>query len=584
VAEARCDVLVVGGSLGGVAAALRAGRAGARVILVEESGWLGGQISAQGVCTPDENRWIETTGGTASYLDFRERTREYYRTSYRLSDAGLSQLHLNVGSCWVSRLAVEPKAARDILASMLADLSNVEVRLHSRVVEVENRINTIHAVTVQSATGALARILPGFVLDATELGDLLPLAGAEHLVGAESRAETGEPDAPEQARQDWIQPFTIPFALELRPDGEDHTIAAPPDYAELKELQRYHILDGAMRGTFGELGWWTYRRAIAAGNFDDPAFACDVAMINTGSNDFKGGVIPRGEPDLDSETLAQARRASLGYVYWLQTECPREDDPSRRGYPELKLRADWFDTEDGLAPHPYIRESRRIRAVKTVVEQEIVAADSYGIVHQPGPRATIFHDSVGIGHYWLDIHDGGTDEPSRFLETKPFQIPLGALIPVRITNLLPACKNLGVTHLANGAYRLHPIEWNVGESAGALAAFCSAEGLAPRAVLDDSRALRRFQRVLLEAGVPLYWWTDLPRDHPAFLAAQALAIEEVWPGGDSLEFQPDEPMTDNTAALLAARTGLGAEAMLGRTRGECAEWIYDSLHGDGWSD
>lgn len=578
-AEERCDVLVVGGSLGGAAAALRAGRAGARVILVEESGWIGGQISAQGVCTPDENRWIETTGGTAAYREFRERTREYYRTRYRLSEAGRMQTHLNVGGCWVSRMAVEPKIARDILVAMLEEVPSADVHLHTRVVEVENRINTVHAVTVQSADGAVTRILPSFVLDATELGDLLPLAGVEHVVGAESRAETGEPDAPERARRDWIQPFTFPFALELRPAGEDHTITPPPDYEDLKALQRYHVLDGAMRGMFGDLGWWTYRRAIAAANFDDPAIPCDVAMINTGSNDFKGGVVPTGDPDADMETLARARRASLGYVFWLQTECPREDDPARRGYPELKLRGDWFDTDDGLAPHPYIRESRRIAAVKTILQQEIVAADSSGVVRQPGPRAAFFPDSVGIGHYWLDIHDGGSDEPGRFLETRPFQIPLGALVPVRITNLLPACKNLGVTHLTNGACRLHPVEWNVGESAGALAAFCATEGVTPRAVREDSRRLRRFQLTLLEAGIPLYWWTDVPNDHPAFRAAQMLAVEGLWPGGDSLAFHPDGPMTEDLAANLAARTGLDLDAMLGRSRGDCAARIYDSLHG-----
>src|SRR5206468_9538617 len=49
----------------------------------------------------------------------------------------------------------------------------------------------------------------------------------------------------------------------------------------------------------------------------------------------------------------------------------------------------------------------------------------------------------------------------------PFQIPLGSLIPKRVENLLPACKNLGTTHITNGCYRLHPVEWNIGESAGA---------------------------------------------------------------------------------------------------------------------
>src|SRR5579872_5930535 len=109
--EVRCDVLIVGGSLGGVAAALRAGEMGARVALLEETDWIGGQLTAQGVCTPDENRWIESGGGTASYRAFRARAREHYRTRYRLSEAGAAPERLHVGGCWVSRLAVEPKVA-----------------------------------------------------------------------------------------------------------------------------------------------------------------------------------------------------------------------------------------------------------------------------------------------------------------------------------------------------------------------------------------------------------------------------------------------------------------------------------------
>src|SRR5207244_5369120 len=156
---------------------------------------------------------------------------------------------------------------------------------------------------------------------------------------------------------DWIQPVTAPFALELRPKGEIHTMSRSAGYDEFQRLQEYHILDGAMRGMCGDLGWWTYRRVIAAENFDDPTFRCDVAMINTGSNDFKGGVIPTGVADSDSEVVRRARLASLGYVYWLQTECPRVDEPGKLGYPEFKLRGDWFDFSEGLAPAPYIRES-----------------------------------------------------------------------------------------------------------------------------------------------------------------------------------------------------------------------------------
>src|SRR5262245_38369141 len=111
--ELKCDVLVVGGSLGGVAAAMRAAEMGADVILIEESEWIGGQLTSQGVCTPDENLWIEQGGGTASYRALRERIRAHYRAN-GLSETGKRQEFLNPGSCWVSRVSFEPKVARAI--------------------------------------------------------------------------------------------------------------------------------------------------------------------------------------------------------------------------------------------------------------------------------------------------------------------------------------------------------------------------------------------------------------------------------------------------------------------------------------
>src|SRR3712207_8972640 len=48
----------------------------------------------------------------------------------------------------------------------------------------------------------------------------------------------------------------------------------------------------------------------------------------------------------------------------------------------------------------------------------------------------------------------------------PFQVPLGAMIPVRVNNLIAGCKNIGTTHVTNGCYRLHPVEWTIGEAAG----------------------------------------------------------------------------------------------------------------------
>src|SRR3982751_3920441 len=97
------------------------------------------------------------------------------------------------------------------------------------------------------------------------------------------------------------------------------------------------------------------------------------------------------------------------------------------------LRPDAMGTTDGLSKHPYIRESRRIVALKTIVEHEVSAQFQRGVLAAP------FGDSVGIGWDPIDIHRSGADDVGLSCRTRPFQIPLGALIPVRITNLIAAC-------------------------------------------------------------------------------------------------------------------------------------------------
>ena len=574
-ADVSCDVLIVGASLGGVAAALRAGAIGATVCLVEPSGWIGGQMTGQGVCTPDENEYVETVGSTAAYRDFRQRVREFYRTTYRLSGEGAAMPRLNVGRCWVNEgFSVEPLIGMRVFQEMLAEFPGISVVLGTAAVSVEREGDGITAVNAVAQDGTATRFAAPFVLDATDGGDLLPLAGAEWTVGAESRTDTGEPDAPAQAHPQWVQPFTFPFAVERRPVGEDHTISPPPGYAQLKAAQGYGIQDGPIRQVFGgAFPWWTYRRVIAAENFADPAFPHDIATINTGSNDYEGGIVPSGSPETDAQTLTAGRLASLGYLYWLQTECPRDDDPARRGYPEMRPRPDLFNTPDGLAPLPYLRESRRLRAQKTVRETDIAAK------YNPGPRAALFPDACGIGSYGIDIHAGSGGDPGLWEPTKPFQIPLGALLPVRLTNLIAASKNIGVTHITNGAYRVHPSEWAIGEAAGALAGFCAGQGVTTAAVASDASLLRAYQKLLLGAGIPLFWWSDVPYGHPTFEATQLLGVDQIFHGnGRDLTFGVDAVLTAGEAQALAARAGLTQPfPQPNMTRGQAAIWLAGQL-------
>ncbi|MCS6775176.1 MAG: FAD-dependent oxidoreductase [Chloroherpetonaceae bacterium] len=581
------DILIVGASAGGVAAALAAAEASARVCLLEETEWPGGQLTTQGVCTPDENAWIETFGCTRRYARFRDATRDFYRTHYRLAPEAAADPQLNIGNCWVSRIAYLPADGAAILRTFLEvweQQGRLQCFYRAQVLNAQQQGDRVTGIHARLEDGTVLCFTPRYVLDATDTGELLALCGQEGLdwvVGAESRAQTGEPDALDTPRPDWVQPFTFPFALDWSPETvATNVIAPPPDYAELRALQRYRIAYGAITGLFqGPLPWWSYRRVMDKSLFDDPRVTSDLAMINTPGNDYYGGnVLGPGTGDAQSvaATLARARRAALGYLYWLQTECPREDG-NGRGYPEFRLRTDVFPTPDGCAIRPYIRESRRIRALRPILEQEIVVQDFSGNACRGElARAAFMEDSVGIGHYALDIHPNGHGEPERYVATRPFQIPLGALIPIRWENLLPACKNLGTTHLTNGAYRLHPIEWNVGESAGLLAAWCVQHHVTPRTVYQDHALRRHFQQTLLHHGIPLHWYVDVPVEHPAFVAVQTLAGYGFPLGNPAdLLFCPDEPIDPDTYRQWRDAMGNGPVPFAG-TRAEAAQCLYEA--------
>src|SRR5579884_3296551 len=106
--EMHADVVIVGGGTGGCAAALAVARAGRRVILTEETDWIGGQLTAQAV-PPDEHPWIESFGATRLYRRFRSAVRQFYRDHYSLTAQARAAAYLNPGNGLVSRLCHEPR-------------------------------------------------------------------------------------------------------------------------------------------------------------------------------------------------------------------------------------------------------------------------------------------------------------------------------------------------------------------------------------------------------------------------------------------------------------------------------------------
>jgi hypothetical protein len=520
--ERRVDVLIVGGGLGGCAGALAALGLGKTVLLTEETDWIGGQLTAQAV-PPDEHPWIEERGCTAGYRRLRDGIRDYYRRCYPLLPEARDEPHLNPGQGWVSRLCHEPRVALAVLQAMVAPWRSdrqLDVLVHHRPVGVERDGDRIRAVTLENARGDRLVVEASFVLDATEFGELLDLGKVEHVVGAESQSETGEPHAVEGPPQPLDQQaVSWCFALDYLP-GEDHTIERPEDYdfwrgyqadfwpgphlgwvdldPETLERRERSIFLGPPESRHAE-DFWHFRRILWRGHFPPGRYASDLTLVNWPQIDYWLGPLIGVPEEERRRHLRGATQLSRSFLYWMQTEATRSD--GGYGYRGLRLRSDVVGTSDGLAKHVYVRESRRIRAEFTVLEQHV------GVEARGNLRgAETFSDSVGIGSYRIDLHPSTAPRTYVDVSSYPFQIPLGGLIPVRVENLLPACKNLGVTHITNGCYRLHPVEWNIGEVAGALAAWCLDRGLTPRQVRNTPAHLADFQRLLVERfGVELAW-------------------------------------------------------------------------------
>ncbi|SMF88822.1 Pyruvate/2-oxoglutarate dehydrogenase complex, dihydrolipoamide dehydrogenase (E3) component, and related enzymes [Paenibacillus uliginis N3/975] len=519
VKELHADIVILGGGTGGTAAALAAAKSGKNVIMTEETRWIGGQLTSQAV-PPDEHPWIESFGCTRSYRQFREGVRQYYRNHFPLTAAARADIHLNPGGGIVSRLCHEPRTALAVLQEMLAPYihsGRLKIMYEYVLEQAEVTGDQVSSVTVKSLNTDVRVILHApMYLDATECGDLLPAAGVEYVTGAESKAETGEPHAVDgEAMPMDMQGFTYCYAVDYM-ENEDHTIDKPEQYSfwcDYKpEFWPDHLLSlsGVKPATMEPVRYeifpdtekfslFMYRQILNQKLFQEGAFQSPISLINWPQNDYwLGSVIDVSEEERRRH-LYGAKQLSLSLLYWLQTEAPRPD--GKQGYPGLRLRPDVVGTEDGLAMYPYIRESRRIQAEFTVLEQH-VATNS-----RPDGKAETFHDSVGIGCYRIDLHPSTAGQPYIDISSLPFQIPLGSLIPKRVTNVLAACKNIGVTHITNGCYRLHPVEWNIGEAAGYCASYCLDRNLPPTAVRNDETELSQFQKRLTQEGIELQWPT-----------------------------------------------------------------------------
>lgn len=511
------DIAIVGASLGGVAAAWRAASSGRRVVLAAEFDWLGGQLTSQGV-PPDEHRLIEHGGASSGYLALRAALRRRYLEHPDFVDNSAMTEGCNPGDGWVSRLCVEPAVAAACIEDLLAPLvesGSLRILRHCRLESARRKGRRIEAVRLSGARGEATELRAAWFLDATDTGALLHAAGLPYRLGKEARDEFGEADAPQHAAPGDQQPVTVVMALR-RGAAPGPALPAPPNYESWRRYLLPHYgyplfseyIPGSARGEAvrlplfpagphsTELDLWRYRRVVCAHNWRSPRD--EVSLVNWAQNDYALHALLDG--DLAEDAVVEAaRNLSLCLLHWLRTEAPRPD--GGRGYPELALAPETLGTANGLAQQVYVRESRRIVGLDCLAQGEIVAGANPLV---PAERA----DSVGIAWYNMDIHPTVQSGHGVNAAVRPFCLPLGSFVPRDADNLIPACKNIGVTHLVNAATRVHPTEWMAGEIAAVLAGFAADSGQPLARIHADPALVEELRRRLRAAGIPLSWDRD----------------------------------------------------------------------------
>lgn len=623
----ECEILIVGGGISGVSAAIESLKMGRTVCMTEITDWVGGQLTSQGTSALDESRkQRQLLYFPEGYLELRQRIEETY---------GIR----NPGDCWVSASCFLPHDAQDILRDMLEeaeDEGDGELKFFpSSVIKAleynaaGNLITGAIAIQHEPAPGTpplnteplsyviqdayqyedsdrLSKTIirfvpkppeeedeappqpaPWYVIEATETGELVALTDVPYRVGLDPRSSVN-PSSPTTTGDPYCtQGFTYTFAMERTEEPQTYE---EPDFYD--RYRPYYGFDPNPRLADVDVVF-TYRRIWSPepratekvfgvsrpkpgdismqnwvwGNDYRPGTSEDNLILTHDQLQSQGQLEPGGwQGGLRPETLRAGEELALGFFYWIAAdntdsqlgEGVKEPAPNHRFLSGLDSP---MGTVHGLSKYPYIRESRRIIGRPTygyeqgfaINEIDISWAnfqDEYyrttlspqeyqslwvglaglettsAILNQTPPeqiqrrtRATIYPDSVGIAQYAIDFHPcmayGPPEAPGNIERpgvrqahgaSYPAQIPLSALIPQKIDNMLVAGKNIATSYSAAAAYRVHSFEWSSGTAAGTTASFALSEGILPYQLVDDlprpEPELAKLQALLQRNGNP----------------------------------------------------------------------------------
>lgn len=598
------DIVIAGAGTGGCGATIQAARLGARVLLLEETDWIGGQMAAAGVTTMDEDSvWMKfPVRERGIYREFHESMVAYYRTLDKdpfVAYYGNPQLEGGY----------EPKVARDVLYALIDDAAktgaqvagrpdlpdSVKVSLRSQVVAVQKEGNRVRGVTVEVAhddgTKKRVDVACKVLIDATEYGDVLPLAGVPYRVSNQLSGTAVDMASPIQDHT-WTAvvreyPAGVPEHLQIK--------SPPPDYDDYsakryRKFQRYglHQWGVAAKGIKGPRDYRVYFAWRGMADSVSPLVGMPSELRHTrcgfnGGNDYSVTAATCEDP---AQRLLDERRGiylTLGALYYFQHELGlnwslAEDEGYDTPYNRAKMKALALRSDlEPLARHlpqlPYVRESRRMIGVDSLKVGDLGRYEN----------AKHVAHSVAMGDYFMDLDHGRTSHvieadldvsAAKIEETPrgggPFQVPMEVFLPETLNGFLAAEKNFSQSRIANGATRLQPITMLTGQAVGTMAALAVRRNVPPRTLSP-----LEVQSVLLDSGSTLIqrWYADVPWGTPIWKATQLLSLYEVLdrpgaidkdnniPLGGTARWGVDEPLkaAERQAALakLATLTKFG---------------------------
>ncbi|QDU28297.1 soluble pyridine nucleotide transhydrogenase [Anatilimnocola aggregata] len=517
--EQAYDVVVVGGTPGGIAAAVTAGRLGRRVALVEYHDHLGG-MSASGLGKSDvENRAM--IGGL--FQEFTQRIFAHYVKTYG-TDSENAQL-CREGYYF------EPAVAEHVFEGLIREQPTIAVIKGARLKSAEVVEQCVRSIEVVSrGDGTALRLAAPVFIDATYEGDLYAAAGAEFRLGRESRAEFKEPHAgvvyfdyqkheflngSSGAADERLPAYTYRLCLTTDPKNAQPLTEPPADYDRRNYLGYF---DDLAAGRLAGPKVFKAGRGYNPAHFDTLVRALSVTEIPNGKTDVNINPRPLGFPFCEENKgyvggddatrqriCTRHRNLTLGLLWFLQhdEQVPAAHRELARQY---HLPKDEF-TDNGHFPFQlYVREARRLVGEYTLTEHDIT-----GDGRDRRPRQQ--PDTVAVGEFPIDSFPCRKRQPGDDLVlegylgmldyiTRPYEIPYRIMIPKKIDGLIvPVAAS--TTHVAYSSIRMEPTWMSLGQAAGAAAHLAIKGDKSPRRVsIPDLQQLLKSQGQVLKHSEP----------------------------------------------------------------------------------